>query len=273
MNVEILKQTDVRGIAATSARVLTNYFEVLGANDDDLLAEAYRVRYDVFCAEREILNPAEFPDRQEVDRYDANSIHVLARHRSGATAGAARLVLHSHIGFPCQSRCSFDDSFAYLRNPLSAQLACYSEVSRLAVSQAFRRRVRDTFYGGDPRGDEDRFSDAHDLYPAIAMPRKGPEILNGILKYLYHESKRLGVTHWLIVVESGLYILLRRAGWPFVPVGPEVDYHGPVRPFLAEITLAERTLAQKNPELYAFLSEGVPSCIERPLWGRKVEAV
>jgi N-acyl amino acid synthase of PEP-CTERM/exosortase system len=85
----------------------------------------------------------------------------------------------------------------------------------------------------------------------------GPEIFLCMLKFLYQETKRRGISHWLIAVERSLHVRLHRMGWPFVPVGPEVDYYGPVRPYLAEVTAAERSLSRKNPRLFSFLREGL----------------
>lgn len=244
-------------VAAVSPSVNTGYFEYLGVNDDDLLAEAYRVRYQVFCVERGYLNGDQYPDLQESDEFDFKSVHVLARHRSGIAAGTARLVLHSQLGFPCQARCAFFDTYAYLRDPASQGLETYSEVSRLAVSKLFRRRVGDSLYGGDPRsGQNPHFTASRQRTQCLRQPA-GPEIIIGVLKYLYHETKRLGITHWLIAVDRGLDVTIRRMGWPFVQVGPEVDYYGPVRPYLAEVVAADRVLAIKNPALFAFLNHGL----------------
>jgi N-acyl amino acid synthase of PEP-CTERM/exosortase system len=130
-------------------------------------------------------------------------------------------------------------------------------VSRLAISKIFRRRAGDSFYGGDPRSEGGSHLAASARKPRELVP-PGPEIFVGILKYLYHETKRSGVTHWLIAIDRGLDIAVRRMGWPFVAVGPEVDYYGPVRPYLADVSLADRVLASKNPRLFAFLNEGLP---------------
>jgi N-acyl amino acid synthase of PEP-CTERM/exosortase system len=240
-------------LPAMSPVVTTNYFEYIGANDDKLLAEVYRVRYQVYCVERELLDGSAYLDFQESDEFDPYAVHVLARHRNGEVAGTARLVLHSERGFPCQAYCEFFEEFAYLRDSQSGGLATYSEVSRLAISKQFRRRASDSFYGGDPRifGASDRRGQ-----DKLAPP--GPEIVVGILKYLYHETKRLGVTHWLIAIERGLGVFLKRLGLPFVAVGPEVDYCGPVRPYVAEVSHTESVLQRKNPRLLSFVRHGLP---------------
>lgn len=243
---------------AVSPAVATNYFEYIGANDGKLLAEVYRVRYQVYCVERELLDGSAYLDFQERDEFDPNAVHVLARHRNGEVAGTARLVLHSERGFPCQAHCEFFDEFAYLRDPQSRGLATYSEVSRLAISKHFRRRASDSFYGGDPRWAPPRIVATSGRRSQDEPPPPGPEIVLGMFKYLYHETRRSGVTHWLIAIERGLEVLVRRMGWPFVAVGPEVDYYGPVRPYLCEVSHAEWILQRRNPRLLSFLRHGLP---------------
>lgn len=243
-------------VPAMSPAVTTTYFEYIGANDEELLAEVYRVRYQVYCVERELLDGSVYLDFQERDEFDAQAVNVLARHRHGEVAGTARLVLPSERGFPCQAHCEFYDEFAYLRDPRSPSLSTYSEVSRLAISKHFRRRASDTLYGGDPRWAPPRVVAASVRRTQDEPLPPGPEVVLGMLKYLYHETKRLGVTHWLIAIERGLDILLRRMGWHFVPVGPEVDYYGPVRPYIGEVSHTERVMQIRNPRLLSFLREG-----------------
>jgi N-acyl amino acid synthase of PEP-CTERM/exosortase system len=237
----------------TSKGVSTNYFNVVGADDGSLLIETYRVRYQVFCVERGFLDADAYPQLLETDEFDARSIHVLARHKQGHVAGTARLVLHSPCGFPIHSHCTFDDAYAYLRDPASPLLDHYSEISRLAVSKMFRQRADDTFYGGAPRP----ATDPKLTQEPLVIPTTGPEIVTGIYKYLYHESKRLGITHWLVAMERSLDLMLRRMGFHFKPVGPEVDYYGPVRPYLATIAELEQAL-WRHPKMAAYMMEGLP---------------
>jgi len=244
-------------IPAIGPPIGTHYFECIGVNGRTLLAETYRARYKVFCEERGFLDGAAYPDHQETDGFDTHSVHVLARHRSGEVAGTARLVLQSELGFPCQANCQFFEAFSYLRDFRSPRLASYSEVSRLAVSKQFRRRAGDSFYGGDPRSAAAADSSApKQRADSVTLP-PGPEIFLCMLKFLYQETKRRGISHWLIAVERSLHVTLRRMGWPFVAVGPEVDYYGPVRPYLAEVIAAERSLSRKNPTLFSFLRDGL----------------
>ena len=243
-----------------SSGISTNYFDIQGVDNSDLLSDTYRVRFQVYCLERGLLASQNYPDHRETDAFDSSAVHVLARHKKGQTAGTLRFVLHSPLGFPLQQHCTFDDAFAYLRDPASPVLETYSEISRLAISKFFRRRIGDNFYGGDSRE-----SDVSLSGEMIAHPALGPEIVTALFKYLYHESKRRGITHWLVAMERSLDIMLRRMGFPFTPVGPETDYYGPIRPFVAEIAELERTLPKRCPGMLDYMVDGLPDSL-RPDW-------
>jgi hypothetical protein len=58
-----------------------------------------------------------------------------------------------------------------------------------------------------------------------------------MIKGVYHATKRLHVTHWIVAMEKGLRRRLTHYGLPFRLAGPEADYHGPVAPYV--LSLAE----------------------------------
>src|SRR5579864_9641579 len=70
------------------------YFDILRADTPELLDEAYRLRYQVYCIEHPFENPAEHRNGREMDIDDDRSVHALLRHRrSGAFAGTVRVIL------------------------------------------------------------------------------------------------------------------------------------------------------------------------------------
>jgi hypothetical protein len=82
-------------------------------------------------------------------------------------------------------------------------------------------------------------------------------MVSGIFRLLYQESKRHGVTHWVVAMERGLQVMLKRMGFPFVPIGPEVDYYGPVRPYVAEIAALEHNVARFKPATLEYVVSGL----------------
>ena len=56
---------------------------------------------------------------------------------------------------------------------------------------------------------------------------------------------------------KGLYILLKRFGIDFEPIGKPVDYHGIRTPYLGDIKKIEHEVSIKNPELYEEFTRGI----------------
>ncbi|MFB1485605.1 MULTISPECIES: PEP-CTERM/exosortase system-associated acyltransferase [unclassified Thiocapsa] len=240
------------------------YFRFNRVEDASDLDTAYRIRYQVYCLERGFLDENDYPDEAERDEFDAHSLHMLATHRAGHPAGTARLVMPSPLGFPLMSHCVFTGDYAFLNDPSHPALAGFAEISRLAVSKSFRRREGDSIFGGPPRPDAGH-NEAAEVVP-FAPPRNTPEILIGLSRLLYQESKRHGVTHWMLAMERGLYLMLRRLGFRYIPAGPDVDYFGPVRPYVTSIQAFETALHATFPATLRYLAHGLepellPECI------------
>jgi hypothetical protein len=49
----------------------------------------------------------------------------------------------------------------------------------------------------------------------------------------------------------GLYLLLKRVGILFEPIGPAMNYHGLRTPYLGRIDTMLQELTKRNPDLYA----------------------
>jgi len=230
----------------------TAEFEVLAADSADLLLEAYRIRYQVYCIERVFLDAADYPMQLESDEFDAHSIHILARHKSGTSAGTVRLVLHSEKGFPAQSHCTFDAEFADLGDPASPRVRRYAEISRLAVPRHLGKRFDDTPCAAGSFARRAQGADA-----LVSLEAARSNLVMGLYRYMYHESKRLHITHWIVAMERSLAVILKRMGFPFKQAGPEVDYHGPVRPYVASIAELEHHLARRHPDVLAYMISGL----------------
>jgi N-acyl amino acid synthase of PEP-CTERM/exosortase system len=231
------------------------YFRFTCVGDATDLETVYAIRYQVYCVERGFLDGAHYPTQLESDEFDAHALHVLATHRAGHPAGTARLVMSSRLGFPAMQHCVFSEEFSFLNDPSHPALARYGEVSRLAVSKEFRRREGDTPFGGPPR--EDSLSREGGEVLAFAPPRNTPEILMGICRVLYQQSKRLGITHWVFAMERSLYVLLKRMGFKYMPAGPETDYYGPVRPYVVSIEALEKGVYRASPSTFAYMVKGL----------------
>lgn len=242
----------------------TKAFDFDRVDNTPEIEDSFRMRYQVYCIERGFLDPKNYPNELEKDKFDSHSLHFLGKHHNkGDPAGTARLVMHSEMGFPMQHHCEFFPQYAYLQTDKSAEsLHGYAEISRLAVSRLFRQRVGDTDLGGPPRAEH---QPDPALHPDISPLEAGPEIVAGLYKCMYHEGKRHQLTHLLVAMERSLRVLLRRMGFTFAPVGPSVDYYGPVIPHIATISEIETALMKSRPEVLRYWLHGLepelhPTC-------------
>lgn len=245
-----------------------HYFSFIRADRPEDLEATYRIRYQVYCVERGFFHRDAYPLETEQDEFDGQAVHILASHTNGLPAGTARLVIHSRLGFPLARHCEFAPGHRFLED-CSAQaktLAGYAEISRLAISKVYRRREGDTLYGGPPRQLSSETKDV-EVIPFPTTLRDTPEIVSGMFRLLYQESKRRGIDYWVAAMERGLHVILSRMGLRFKPIGPKIDYLGPVRPYEADIKALERHLYRTAPAVFDYMTNGLepefmPTCIQ-----------
>lgn len=208
------------------------YFKPRAIDDvPELMWEHYRLRYQVYCLERKFLPAANFPLGLEMDDFDRHAVHVGAIDAWGALAGTARVVSVTTAGpgLPLFQHCRIFADETELLDPDSTVV----EISRLAMSRACRRRLRD---GLPERRDVRR------------------EVFLTLLKAIYQATKRLGATHWVAATETSLQRLVAQYGFPFRAIGPECDYGGRVSPYLMNLaTFDQVILSHRIPELDDFL--------------------
>ena len=225
------------------------------------LAESYRLRWQVYCLERGFLPAEDYPNEQETDRFDACSLHFGAFHReTGELVGSLRLIISDAHDLPIFHRCQVDRE----RLPNAEPRQC-GEISRLAVSKRLRRRKGDGPFGLAEADEQRGMAGCDDRR---AAPRR-PQIVMGLYKALYQESLRQDVTYWFAAMEVSLSRLLARFHFSFDALGPEIDYHGPVTPFVASIRALEQSVYHHHPDLLRDLAdelepELVPSQLKTP---------
>lgn len=212
----------------------------------DVRTAIFRLRYQVYCLEWGFEKEEDHPGGVETDKFDPHSVHIAARVKEAPSTqviGTSRIILGREVDrLPIEGHCSFFPEFTPPPRRVSG------EISRLAVSKHFRRRAVDKliFSHGDSA-----YESEQTLSAASAQDRRKSEneIVAGIYMHLYAESKRLGVTHWYAVMAKGLYLLLKRWGVVFHPIGPELNYHGWRGPYMAEIDEIEKFLDRKKSPL------------------------
>jgi N-acyl amino acid synthase of PEP-CTERM/exosortase system len=241
--MEIDRRFELLSADAKDRSHMRHHFEsILIDKIPHLLRDSYRLRYDVYCLERNFLKAHDYPDCLETDAFDPHSLHLGAMNLHDELVGTVRLVRPSSAGLPMYHACRlFPEELHRI-----SQIENLAEISRLAISRRYHRRRGDgTFalggaesYGAYPRKNAGRDD-----------KRGNPPVVVSLYKSLYQASKRRGITHVLAATEKSLHRLLTEFNFPFRPIGPEVDYFGPVTPYVLDIAEFEAILIKKNPSL------------------------
>ena len=228
-------------------------FKFVIADTDELKQATYRLRYQVYVREYGFEKPEDHPGGLEMDEYEAHSIHLAALDNADQVVGTIRMVLSSEKGFPIEHAAKLE----YVgEKPPPERTA---EISRLAVSKAYRRRREDDMFGVESYLTE---SDGG-ILPDGSEPssererRKRPMIVLGLCRLMYHMSKRLGISHWYMITEKKLWFALKRYGFVFHQIGKPVEYHGTRIPYLAAVEEVERHLTAMSPDFFKLILLGL----------------
>jgi N-acyl amino acid synthase of PEP-CTERM/exosortase system len=211
---------------------LSSYFRTQALDDSPALMEqSYALRYHVYCRERNFLPADDYPTGLEKDRFDQHSVHVGVLDAWGDLAATARVVSLTKAGpgLPLFHHCRIFADETELLDPDNNVV----EISRLAMSRRYRRRPQN---GVPERRDVRR------------------QAFLTLLKGIYQATKRMEATHWLAATEESLQRLVEQYGFPFRVIGPQVNYGGPVAPYLMNLAEFDKTiLSGRIPILEEFL--------------------
>lgn len=219
-------------------------FQRIFANTPELIRESYRLRYQVYCLERQFENPAQSPDGLERDGYDHHSLHGILRHRATGTAiGTMRWILHkAEAGtrsFPLYEVCQDPR----MRSEDFLPLERTAELSRFAISKEFRRRASDGVCG----------------LTRHAVERDNREPISNIALHLIAFALQIaftrGVEYGVAAMEPTLLRLLRRFALTFEPLGPLVQYHGWRQPCYAHLPSLMAQVKRERPEIWDLMAD------------------
>ncbi len=219
------------------------------SNEPELLHEALRLRYQVYCIENEFEDPAAFRNEMERDRYDDRAMHTLLIHRpSGLPAGTVRVIRTDPaepigslpIDDLCQEPTLFDES--------TCPRGTLAEISRFAISKDFRRRAEDapTPTGIGPKWTEQELTEQ----------RRIPHLSLGLLQAMVCGSHREGITHWVAEMEPALLRMLGKLGMHWNKLGPCIEFHGKRQPCYTPVSgMLDRMLTER-PDIWQVFTDG-----------------
>lgn len=233
--------------------IFNSVFAVHLANSPETIDEVFAVRYQVYCIDRPFEDPNCFADKREHDAYDRRSSHALIRHRiSGDSVAAVRLVMAGDapddLDFPMEGPCLPHMDRTALRAIMETPRNRIAEISRMAVSREFRRRLNeDKSVSG--------ISELACYTDAENGRRAMPYISLGLFAAILQMSIQNGITHWMAVMEPAQLRLLKRFGVEFDHVGPVVDYHGKRRPAFTEAASLLEGIWKRRPDVWSLITE------------------
>jgi N-acyl amino acid synthase of PEP-CTERM/exosortase system len=207
--------------------------------DDERLIDLYKLRFQVYCTECGFENPEDHPGGIEKDEFDDVSTHFCAFDReTKEILGTARIILPSPKDFPINKHFTIDQEEIADIDPSRV-----AEISRLAISKDYRRRVIDKAIYADHEVNlsEEKVHKQRRKQFELAL-------VAGLYRCIYIESMNLGLTHWYAVMAKGLYLLLKSRKILWHPIGPSQNYHGWRRPYVAEIKENIKSTSSSYPD-------------------------
>jgi N-acyl amino acid synthase of PEP-CTERM/exosortase system len=235
--------------------ILIPYFQFskvsLGNMESPILKDIYALRYEVYCLECEFLAAKDFEEALETDEFDDCSTHFATYAEDRTMVGTVRLVQPKEgRAYPFEGHCKPFDEFAMPPREGAA------EISRLVVRKTYRRRRGDSMQGVSKEFLE-KGSTAAIAPRTISSEQRGnsPLLLLGMYREMYRYSRANGIRYWYAAMERSLARSLDKMGFKFVPIGPQVNYYGPVTPYMVDLNDLETRLQRENKFLAAWFND------------------
>jgi len=217
------------------------------------LDDSYRLRYQSFCLEQLFFNKDNYPSQLETDVFDRAAVHVGVLDATNELVGTARVVPPNSAGLPLFRYCTLFPGDTTVADPANTVV----ELSRVCLTRRSNRAMAD----GDDTGPGEPPPEVL-LSQAPGSGHGSHDAFATLIKAMYHATKRLHGTHWIIAVEKALRRRIARYGLPFRLAGPEVDYYGPVAPYVMSLAELDDVIRAR---LYAALDD-FPVGLEPEYW-------
>ncbi|MGH8531306.1 MAG: PEP-CTERM/exosortase system-associated acyltransferase [Gammaproteobacteria bacterium] len=235
------------------------FFVIVRADTPDLLEQAFRLRYEVYCQEGLLpgFDPVDYPDGLERDIYDYEhrSVHCLLRHRpTGTNAGTVRLVradpVQPDAPFPVEAAAGaagqqIEQGHARMAGSIRRSIG---ECSRFILARRFRSRHGEQQWA-------DGLAEGLDAGRGSNERRVLPHPVLGLIKAAMIMSWEQNISCWYTAMEPRLHRRLRQFGLELRPVSPLFDYHGPVRAHWGFLPEVFANMHRQRPEIWCLLTE------------------
>lgn len=222
--IKAIIQKKANSEAITIANHFSQFLQPVLATSELQIGNSFQIRHNVYCEELKF--EPEYPDKQEKDDFDCQSLHCLIQHKATERyAGTVRIVCSQADDelLPLEKYCLDSIDHATL-NPKLFPRNEICEISRLAVPEEFRRRKTDKFAGAATGAiNVDSYSEEElRCFPFIAV---------GLYLSAASVVVDKGIKHVFVMMEPRLARSMRFVGIEFQQIGPVVEYHGKRAPY------------------------------------------
>lgn len=115
-------------------------YEITVADTQERLTSVYRLRYQVYCQEKNFEPSQQHLPEQEKDNFDEQSIHILiCDHKTKTPIATVRLIIACDANQPFHFESLSHQTFARVHDK---QRSHFAEVSRLVVAKNYRSKTR-----------------------------------------------------------------------------------------------------------------------------------
>ena len=191
------------------------------------LEQIQRLRYRVYCQEKQFIDSSQYPDQRETDEYDQYATQFLFFDSAtpDKLIGCFRIVLANPLGFPLESEFGFR-----LDHNIRQQTA---EMSRLIIDPQYRGR--------------------------------GDEIFRAMIKTGYLFCRQHGARYFIAGVERYLWERFKQLGIVAEQILPGHWYmNGFVTPFYMDWVKTEAFYAETAPHYLHYLHARTPEHVWLP---------
>ncbi len=230
-----------------------NYFKTEIGDSQSLIEKCQVLRYQVFCDEQHIFDSSQYQAEKETDEFDQRSLHALLIHKkTKISVATVRLIVYTKTTNEATEKMLPTERFHILRRKSRDQRWLVSslvkgEISRLAVSKNFRRRIEEQ-------------NNIHGISSNLTFVEKQREkrhcsqITLGLFRALLNMATETGVTHMFALMEPKLINLLSRSGIKFTPVGTMVDCYGLRQPCMATVEELLTGIKKQDERIWSFIT-------------------
>lgn len=202
------------------------YFYTLKASTSELKATAYKIRYQVYYEEENMISSQNVSENFETDGWDSDAVHSLLFHRpSDQPIGVVRLIplgqnRNKRLPIEEHYKKPFDFGATHISRLNEGKTG---EISRMAILSSFRRRPTDRNYA--LHSSEDDGSMGGRRFPINYMPMCLAFAAINLMIEAY-------LDYGVALMEPRLAKLLVRYGVVLKQIGQPFDYFGLRAPYL-----------------------------------------